>query len=82
MSNFENTGERIPTSAPPRRTWDFWETALVTLIAYGVFTLAGGWAMTIIITVQDGVAGCRRLNCGISPPKGDGTAEASSSRAR
>lgn len=56
MSNFENAGARTPASALPPRTWDFWETAFVILIAYGVFTLAGGWAMQIIIAAQDGVA--------------------------
>ncbi|MCC8979775.1 CPBP family intramembrane glutamic endopeptidase [Bradyrhizobium acaciae] len=56
MSNFENAGARMPTSAPPPRTWDFWETALVTLIAYGVYTLASGLALTQILALQDGVA--------------------------
>ncbi|MCP3417398.1 CPBP family intramembrane metalloprotease [Bradyrhizobium brasilense] len=54
MSNFENANAPVP--APPQRTWDFVETAFVILIAYGVFTLVGGWAMTIIIAAQDGVA--------------------------
>jgi membrane protease YdiL (CAAX protease family) len=56
MSNFENAGARTPASAPPQRTWDFMETTFVVLIAYGVYTLAGGLAMTFIVGLQDGVA--------------------------
>ncbi|SEC21540.1 CPBP family intramembrane glutamic endopeptidase [Bradyrhizobium erythrophlei] len=56
MSNFENAGARTSASAPPLRTWDFWETTFVTLIAYGVYMLAGGLAATFVVGLQDGVA--------------------------
>ncbi|MGY3137209.1 hypothetical protein ACVWZM_007891 [Bradyrhizobium sp. USDA 4501] len=79
MSNFENANAPVP--APPQRTWDFVETAFVILIAYGVFTLVGGWAMTIIIAAQDGVARMSPAQLRDSPPRGDGTALALPSRA-
>lgn len=56
MSNFENANTRAPISAPPPRTWDFMETAFVVLIAYGVYTLVGGLALTFIVALQDGVS--------------------------
>jgi uncharacterized protein len=44
MSNFESTNSRLPISSPPLRTWDFFETTLVALIAYGVLTETGWYA--------------------------------------
>jgi uncharacterized protein len=48
MSNFESTNSRLPISSPPLRTWDFLETTLVVLIAYGVFTATGELALAFI----------------------------------
>jgi hypothetical protein len=42
--NLENTN---PTS--PARTWDFMETAFVGLISYGVYTLAAGFTLTLLL---------------------------------
>jgi membrane protease YdiL (CAAX protease family) len=44
MSNLENANSRLPISSPPLRTWDFFETTLVALIAYGVLTVTGWYA--------------------------------------
>jgi CAAX protease family protein len=46
MSNFESTNARLPISSPPLRTWDFFETTLVALIAYGVLTETG-WYVSV-----------------------------------
>lgn len=54
MSNFENTNLPAPVSEPPLRTWDFMETAFVGLIAYGVFGLSAGLALSLAQVVQDG----------------------------
>src|SRR5258708_15312911 len=54
MSNLENANSPVPVSPPPLRTWDFMETAFVTLIAYGVFTLTSGLALTIMVTMHNG----------------------------
>jgi membrane protease YdiL (CAAX protease family) len=48
MSNFESTNSRLPISSSPLRTWDFLETTLVVLIAYGVFTVTGELALTVV----------------------------------
>jgi uncharacterized protein len=48
MSNFESTNSRLPIASPPLRTWDFLETTLVVLIAYGVFTVTGELALSFI----------------------------------
>jgi membrane protease YdiL (CAAX protease family) len=52
MSNLENANSPVP--APPLRTWDFMETAFVSLIAYGVYTLSSGLALAIMLAMQDG----------------------------
>jgi membrane protease YdiL (CAAX protease family) len=54
MSNVENTNSPVPVSPPPLRTWDFMETALVCLIAYGVFLLTSGLALTIVLAMHEG----------------------------
>jgi uncharacterized protein len=54
MSNVENTNSPVPVSPPPLRTWDFMETAFVSLIAYGVYTLAAWLALSIMLAMQDG----------------------------
>jgi membrane protease YdiL (CAAX protease family) len=51
MSNFENANARLPISSPPLRTWDFLETTLVVLIADGVFILAGGYALAVMLSM-------------------------------
>ena len=54
MSNLENANSSAPVSRRPLRTWDFMETTFVSLIAYGVFTLTSGLALTIMLRMQDG----------------------------
>jgi membrane protease YdiL (CAAX protease family) len=54
MSNLENTNSPVPVSPQPLRTWDFMETAFVSLIAYGVYTLTSGLALTIMLAMHDG----------------------------
>ena len=52
MPDTENT--KSPVSA--RRTWDFMETTLVCLIAYGAFTLTAGLALVILVLGYDGAS--------------------------
>jgi membrane protease YdiL (CAAX protease family) len=54
MSNLENANSPAPVSPPPLRTWDFMETALVTLIAYGVFALTSGITLAVMLAMPDG----------------------------
>jgi membrane protease YdiL (CAAX protease family) len=53
MSNLGNANSPAPVSLPPLRTWDFVETAFVSLIAYGVNTLTLGLTLTLLLTTQD-----------------------------
>jgi len=54
MSDLQNANAQTPVSPPPPRTWDFLETTLVALIAYGVFNLASGLAMALALSVYGG----------------------------
>jgi uncharacterized protein len=54
MSNFGNANSLVPP--PPLRTWDFMETILVVLIAYGVFILTGGLALAFMLSVYGGMS--------------------------
>jgi membrane protease YdiL (CAAX protease family) len=54
MSDLQNASARAPVSPPPPRTWDFMETTLVVLIAYGVFNLAGGLSLALVLRVYGG----------------------------
>jgi membrane protease YdiL (CAAX protease family) len=56
MSNFENANARAPVSSSPLRTWDFFETTLVALIADGVFTLTAGFALTFMLSMHGGTS--------------------------
>jgi membrane protease YdiL (CAAX protease family) len=49
MSDFENVHPLEADPAPPPRTFDFFETLLVALIAYAVFLLAG--QLTIMLSL-------------------------------
>jgi membrane protease YdiL (CAAX protease family) len=51
MSNLENAKSSV---RPPLRTWDFMETMLVSLIAWGVYGLTGGIASAIVLAQYDG----------------------------
>ena len=53
MPNPEDTGSPAATSRPPLRTWDFMETLFVSLIAYGVYTLTAGLALTLMPAMPD-----------------------------
>jgi hypothetical protein len=44
MSNVKKASPRFPVASSPLRTWDFFETTLVALIAYGVLTETGWYA--------------------------------------
>jgi uncharacterized protein len=48
MSNHEHASPPAPITPPPRRTWDFTETTLVGVIAYGVYTLTSWFALTAL----------------------------------
>jgi membrane protease YdiL (CAAX protease family) len=52
MSNLENANARVPVSSSPPRTWDFFETTLVVLIADGVFILTTQLALTYILSMH------------------------------
>jgi membrane protease YdiL (CAAX protease family) len=54
MSNLGNANSPVPVSPPPLRTWDFMETVFVSLIAYGVYSLTCGLALTIMLALPDG----------------------------
>ncbi|HXQ06400.1 MAG TPA: type II CAAX endopeptidase family protein [Bradyrhizobium sp.] len=54
MSNLGNANSPVPVSPPTLRTWDFMETAFVSLIAYGVYTLTSGLVLTIMLAMHDG----------------------------
>ncbi len=54
MSNFESTNSRLPISSSPLRTWDFLETTLVVLIAYGVFTVTARFALVFMLNLYAG----------------------------
>ena len=56
MSDLENANSPVSVSPRPLRTWDFMETAFVCLIAYGVFTLTSGLALTIMLAMHDGAS--------------------------
>jgi hypothetical protein len=47
MSNLENANARAAVS-PSLRTWGFFETTLVALIAYGAFTLTGELTLALV----------------------------------
>ena len=53
MPNPEDTGSPAATSRAPLRTWDFMETLFVSLIAYGVYTLTAGLALTLMPAMPD-----------------------------
>jgi CAAX protease family protein len=55
MSNFENANTPVPASAKSPRTWDFMETTLVSLLAYGAFALTAGLVLVILILVHYGI---------------------------
>lgn len=48
MTDLKNVGDPLLGSQSARRTWDFWETTLVALIADGAFVLTG-WAVVVFI---------------------------------
>jgi membrane protease YdiL (CAAX protease family) len=54
MSNLENADPPVSVTPQPLRTWDFMETACVSLIAYSVFALTGGLALAIMQAPHDG----------------------------
>ncbi len=52
MTDLKSASGSVP---PVRRTWDFWETTLVALIADGAFVLTGGIVVSIILAVNAGL---------------------------
>jgi uncharacterized protein len=57
MSNLENANVRAPGPTLPPRTWDFFETTLVALIACGAFVLAGWIAVDLAFNAYGAVEG-------------------------
>jgi uncharacterized protein len=57
MSNLENANVRAPGPMLPPWTWDFFETTLVALIAYGVFMLAGWIAVDLAFNAYGAIEG-------------------------
>jgi hypothetical protein len=47
-----------PQGSKPQgsKTWDFMETTLVALLAYGAYLLVGGLALTVLMATQGGAA--------------------------
>ncbi|HVX74952.1 MAG TPA: CPBP family intramembrane glutamic endopeptidase [Bradyrhizobium sp.] len=54
MSNLENANTRIPVPSASPRTWDFFETTLVVLIADGVFTLTAEFSLAFMLGLYEG----------------------------
>ncbi len=54
MLDLENATSVPPLSPQPGRTWDFMETIFVSLIAYGVFTLAAGLTLDVMLAMSNG----------------------------
>ncbi|OAF15362.1 hypothetical protein AYJ54_40430 [Bradyrhizobium centrolobii] len=54
MTDLKNVSDPVPVSPSARRTWDFWETTLIALIADGAFVLTGGVLVSIILAVNVG----------------------------
>jgi uncharacterized protein len=50
MPNVDKIVPQSPISSSPLRTWDFFETLLVALIAYGVFTATGEFALMLVFS--------------------------------
>ena len=55
MSDLENAQSPASGSPRPPRTWDFMETTFVSLLAAGVFLLAGQLAITIMLAADGGM---------------------------
>lgn len=54
MTDLKNVGAPIPDSQSAPRTWDFWETTLVALIADGAFVLTGWMVLNVILAASVG----------------------------
>jgi uncharacterized protein len=62
MSDLENAGAPVPVASGTRRTWDFMETMFVSLIAYGVFTLAAGLTLDVMLIMSTGADTLKRTS--------------------
>jgi CAAX protease family protein len=56
MSESPNSDLPVSATVRPPKTWDFMETTFVVLIAYAVFGLTAGLAVTVILLLHYGVA--------------------------
>jgi membrane protease YdiL (CAAX protease family) len=54
MSNLESANARVPASAKSPRTWDFVETTLIGLVAYGAFAVTGAIVLSILLIAHYG----------------------------
>lgn len=54
MKNLKNTGNPVTASQSAPRTWDFWETLLVALIAIAAYLLTGGLALSFLLAASGG----------------------------
>ncbi|WP_426442673.1 hypothetical protein [Bradyrhizobium genosp. P] len=55
MSNFENANAPVPASAKSPRTWDFVETTLIGLVAYGAFAVAAAVVLSVLLVAHYGM---------------------------
>jgi membrane protease YdiL (CAAX protease family) len=55
MTDFKNASAPVLRPQSAGRTWDFWETTLIALIADGVFVLTGWMVLNVILAVSVGV---------------------------
>lgn len=53
MADPQKPNSPVSAAARAPRTWDFMETTFVALIAYGVFMLTSGLALTVMLVMQD-----------------------------
>lgn len=61
MQNYHDGNRPVsvaPQGSKPQgsKTWDFMETTLVALLAYGAYLLVGGLALTVLMATQGGAA--------------------------
>ncbi|WFU84754.1 type II CAAX endopeptidase family protein [Bradyrhizobium sp. CIAT3101] len=52
MKDLKNTGNPVSASQAAPRTWDFWETLLVALIATAAYLLTGGLALSFLLAAS------------------------------
>jgi uncharacterized protein len=64
MPNSEKADPHGPVSLSPARTWDFFETTLVALIAYGVLTETGWYVAVFAFNAYSRIEACSPAELG------------------